>query len=59
MDCGSSINLINADIVKEMHIDPTSIKPSSTIFKGIMLGVEARGLGSITLEVVFGTPENS
>ena len=58
MDEGSSLNLIYADTVKKMHIDPARIKPSSTTFKGIILGVEAQCSGSVTLDVVFGTPEN-
>ena len=29
-----------------------------TTFKGVILGVEARCTGSITLEVVFGSPDN-
>ena len=58
MDGGSSLNLIYADTVKKMHIDPARIKPSSTTFKGIIPGVEAQCSGSVTLDVVFGTPEN-
>jgi len=41
-----------------MGIDPSNIKPSKTTFKGVIPGVEARCTGSITLEVVFGSPDN-
>ena len=41
-----------------MGIDPSRIKPTKTTFKGIILGVEAHCMGSITLEVVFGSPDN-
>ena len=58
MDSGSSLNLIYADTVKKMHIDPARIKRSTTTFKGIIPGVKAQCLGSVTLDVVFGTPEN-
>ena len=58
MDGGNSLNLIYQDTVRKMGIDPSRIKPSSTTFKGVILGVEARCTGSLTLEVVFGTPNN-
>ena len=41
-----------------MGIDPSRIKPSKTTFKGVIPGVEAHCTGSITLEVVFGSPDN-
>ena len=41
-----------------MGIDPSRIKPSNTTFKGVIPGVEACCTGSITLEVVFGSPDN-
>ena len=41
-----------------MGIDPSWIKPTKTTFKGVIRGVEACCTGSITLEVVFGSPAN-
>ena len=41
-----------------MGIDPSRIKPSKTTFKGVIPGVEAHCTGSITLEVVYGSPDN-
>ena len=41
-----------------MGIGPSRIKPSKTTFKVIIPGVEAHCTGSITLEVVFGSPDN-
>ena len=41
-----------------MGIDPSRIKPTKTTFKGVIPGVEARCTGSITLEVVFRSPNN-
>ena len=58
MDGGSSLNLIYHDTVHKMGIDPSRIKPSSTTFKGVIPGVEARCTCSLTLEVVFGSPDN-
>ena len=58
MDGGSSLNLLYQDTVRKMGIDPSRIKPTKTTFKGVIPGVEARCTGSITLEVVFGSPDN-
>ena len=40
-----------------MGINPSRIKPTKTTFKGVIPGVEACCIGSITLEVVFGSPD--
>ena len=58
MDGGNSLNLIYQDTVRKMGIDPSRIKPSNTTFKGVIPGVETHCTGSITLEVVFGSPDN-
>ena len=58
MDGGSSLNLLYQDTVRKMGIDPSRIKPTTTILKGAVFGVEAHYTGSITLEVVFGSPDN-
>ena len=55
---GSSLNLLSQDIVRKMGIDPSRIKPTKTTFKGVIPGVEAYCIGSITLEVVFGSQDN-
>ena len=54
MDGGSSLNLLYQDTVWKMGINPSRINT----FKGVIRGVEARCTGSITLEVVFGSPDN-
>ena len=58
MDGGSSLNLLYQDTVRKMGIDPSRIKPTKTTFKGVIPGVEANCTCSITLEVVFGSPDN-
>ena len=58
MDGGISLNLLYQDTVCKMGIDPSRIKPTKTTFKGVIPRVEARCTGSITLEVVFGSPDN-
>ena len=58
MDGGSSLNLIYQDTVRKMGIDPMRISQSNTTFKGVIPGPEARCMGSLVLEVVFGSPDN-
>ena len=58
MDGGSSLNLLYQDTMRKMGINPSRIKPTKTTFKGVIPCVEARCRGSITLEVVFGSPDN-
>ena len=58
MDSGSSLNLIYQDTVRKMGIDPSRIKQSRTTFKGVIPGVGARFTGTLTLYIVFGSPDN-
>ena len=58
MDGGSSLNLLYQDTMHKVGIEPSRIKPTKTTFKGVIPGVEAHCIGSITLEVVFGSPDN-
>ena len=58
MDGGSSLNLIYQDTIRKMGIDPSRISLSSTTFKGVIPGTEARCTGFLVLEVVFGSPGN-
>ena len=58
MDRGCDLNLLYQDTARKIGIDPSRIKPTTTTFKGVIPGVEAHGTGSISLEVVLGSPEN-
>ena len=58
MDGGSGLNLIHEETLQKMEIDWSRIEQSSTTFRGIIPSREARCAGKITLDVVFGTPEN-
>jgi hypothetical protein len=58
MDGGSSLNLIYEEPLQKMLCERSRIEPSYTTFKGIILGKEARCSGKITLDIVFGTPNN-
>ena len=58
MDGSSSLNLLYQDTMQKMGIDPSRIKPTKMTFKGVIPGVEANCIGSVTLEVAFGSPDN-
>ena len=58
MDGGSSLNLLYQDIVRKMGIDWSRIERSGTTFRGIIPSREIRCIGKITLDVVFGSPDN-
>ena len=58
MDGGSGLNLIYEETLKKMEIDKSRIEQSGTTFRGIIPSREAQCAGKITLDVVFGTPEN-
>ena len=58
MDGGSGLNLIYEETLNKMEIDKSRIERSSTTFRGIIPSREARCARKITLDVVFGTPEN-
>ena len=58
MDGGSGLNLIYEETLRKMEIDWSRIERSSTTFRGIIPSREARCTGKITLDVVFGSPDN-
>ena len=58
MDDGSGLNLIYEETLQKMDIDNNRIEQSSTTFRGIIPSREAHCAGKITLDEVFGTPEN-
>ena len=41
-----------------MGLDPTKIRHSNTTFKGVTPGPGARCTGSLSLQVIFGSPDN-
>ena len=58
MDGGGGLNLIYEETLQKIEIDRNRIEQSSKTFRGIIPSREARCAGKITLDVVFGTPEN-
>ena len=59
IDGGSDLNLLYPDTIRKLGIDPTKISHSHTSFKGVTPGPYAKTTGSLLLEVVFGSPDNS
>ena len=59
MDGGSSLNLIYEDTLQKMQFDRSRIQTSRTTFKGIVPRKRSMlHTRKVTLDVVFGTPDN-
>ena len=58
MDCGSGINIIFADTLRRINRSTENLAESETTFHGIVPGQAVTPMGTITLDVIFGTPEN-
>src|SRR6266536_663258 len=59
MDGGSSINILYYDTFRRMSLTDKDLKPSSTVFHGVLLGKSAYPVGKISLEVAFGDDHDS
>ena len=58
MDGGSGINILFADTLRRMNRSTSNLTPSSNTFHGIVPGQAVTPMGTITLDVIFGTPDN-
>ena len=58
MDGGSSINILYYDTFRRMNLLDKDLKPSSTVFHGVVPGKSAYPVGKISLEVAFGDEFN-
>ena len=58
MNSGSSLNLIYQDTIRKMGVDPSRISQNTATFNGVIPGMVAHCLGSLILEVTFGSPDN-
>jgi hypothetical protein len=58
MDGGSGLNLLFTSMVKAMGITSDMLQESDTCFHGIVPTLPAYPLGKISLNVVFGKPDN-
>jgi hypothetical protein len=58
MDGGSNINILYVETQQRMKLSTAQLKHSNVVFHGVVPGRQGQSLGSITLDVAFGTPEN-
>jgi hypothetical protein len=58
MDGGSSLNLIYADTLRKIKIPINNLLPTENSFHGIVPGKQTYPLGTIHLDIIFGTPAN-
>ena len=54
MDGGSSINILYYDTFRRMNLTDKDLKPSNTVFHGVVPGKLVYPVGNISLEVAFG-----
>ena len=59
MDGGSSINILYYDTFRRMGLTDKSLKPSNTVFHGVVPSKLAYPVGKIDLEVAFGDEHDS
>ena len=59
MDGGSSIIILYYETFCRMNLTDKDLKPSSTIFQGVVPGKSAYPVGRTTLEVAFGDDNDS
>ena len=58
MDGGSDLNLLYQDTIRKMGINPAIIRHGNTSFQGVTPGPDTHCMGSLLLEVMFGSPDN-
>jgi hypothetical protein len=54
MDGGSSINILYKGAFEKLNIKVSKLRPSHSLFHGIVPGRQVMPLGMITLSVTFG-----
>ena len=59
MNGGSSINILYYDTFRRMGLTDKNLKPSNTVFHGMVPGKSAYPVGKIALEVAFGDDYDS
>ena len=58
MDGGSDLNLLYQDTIRKLGVNPAIIRHGNTSFQGVTLHPDAHCVGSLRLEVMFGSPDN-
>ena len=59
MDGGNSINILYYEIFRRMSLTGKDLKPSNTVFHGVVPGKPAYPVGKIALEVAFSDDHDS
>ena len=59
MDGGSSINILYYETFRRMGLTDKDLRPSNTVFHGVVPGKSAYPVGKIALEVAFGDEHDS
>src|SRR3954467_6341914 len=59
MDGGSSINILYYETFRRMGLGDKDLRPSNTVFHGVVPGKSAYPVGKIALEVAFGDDHDS
>ncbi|KAK1665990.1 hypothetical protein QYE76_054149 [Lolium multiflorum] len=58
IDGGSSINILYRDTAHKLGIQEAELRPTPTVFHGIVPGHSCQPIGRITLAVMFGKPDH-
>ena len=58
MDGDSDLNLLYQDTVRKMGLNQAIIRHGNTSFQGVTPGPDTHSMGSLSLEVMFGSPDN-
>ena len=58
MDGGSDLNLLYQDTIRKLGVNPAIIRHGNTSFQGVTPGPDTQSMGSLSLEVTFGSPNN-
>ena len=57
-DGHSDLNLIYQDTIRKLGVNPATIYHRNTSFQGVMPDPDTQSMGSLSLEVKFGSPDN-
>ena len=57
MDGGSDLNLLYQDTIRKLGVNPAIIRHGNTSFQGVTPGPDTHCMGSLSLEVMFGSPD--
>ena len=58
MDGGSDLNMLYQDTIHKLGVNPALIRRGKTSFRGATPGPDTQSMGSLSLEVKFGSPDN-